>query len=525
MKLLVNVIPFLLLITLSFTLNAQSDSAVQPNPVSKKVANPSHTKVELVYKTYTTNKGYQYLDPYIRTDGANDFPLTQNSPLLRSYFSNCPTALLQLDGYKTNINTFNRWTLGSFGAGGALALTGLILAARQGNSIPTFASFLGTGFGTMIAGAIIRQKYKKQADKNLKEAFRQYNIKCYVPLPKDTTPKEDSSLAKNADLKNESVDNKNKKPKKAPKYYTILRNEPKDLKLWGIEATPVVVDIYSYSPSVGVGLGAFYSFPGNARIRANYEQSLYYLLNDNHRATKPPAGSYASYGIPSNPTNDSRFEVMGSIPVINRESKTDYKVKIARRGDGVLVPTISGNKVVAMNLRAGFIHENRILESISGLPLTTDKPLMTTPGGEPLQRYFGESSVMLNSNIVAGGLGLSLVKDLKIELKDKTLKGYRDISSVVDFYLDVLYAPSMKYSDITYYYPSPNGEQLTENLSVTSPLNKVGARFGFRREGLSKALGTAFGVEMHVKPGPGVSTEERVGVRASFAIILTGRRN
>lgn len=533
MKLHVNVIPVLLLITLSLTLRAQSDTIVQANIIkpsaSKKIANPSHTKVELVYQEGYTNQGHYYRIPYIRTEGANDFLLTHNSPLLRSYMSVCPTALVQLDGWKTNGTKARRYLYGSWIAGGALGITGVAITGAK-ESLAPFLAFLGVGFGTAITGTLISYKYKKKAEKNLKEAFRQYNIKCYVPLPKDTIPKDtlpkvDTTIVKSLEKTDLSKNNKGKKGKKAPKYYSIIRNEPQDLNLWGFEATPVILDTYTFSPSVSAGLGAFYSFPGNARIRVNYELGLYYYQSNAHRATKPTAGTYSSYGIPSSPANDSRLEVLGSIPVINKKSKTDYRVKISNSGN-ILVPTISADKVIAMNLRAGLIHENKMAESISNMPLTTDKPLMTPPGGgEPLHRYLAGSSAMLNSNIVAAGIGMSVIKDLKIELKDGNLKGGKNTRSVTDLYLDMLYASSMKYGDITYYYPLSSGDQLTETLSVTSPFNKLGARFGLRREGLSKTVGTAFGAELQVKPGPGVTMRERFGIRTSFAIILAGRHN
>jgi hypothetical protein len=143
--------------------------------------------------------------------------------------------------------------------------------------------------------------------------------------------------------------------------------------------------------------------------------------------------------------------------------------------------------------------------------LQTDAPLLpyTDPDtGEtffydPYDESLDYAAVMLRTTYLSAGVGRRTHGDIKFDLKNTKTKGVKEQTTVSEWYVDVLYAPAVTLGRIDFFDFSSNPDQhILRNISVEpTPITSLGARAGFRFEGLKKFAGWGYQLEIGSRPG------------------------
>lgn len=535
MKSCMKFIPALILVASVFCAHAQSDSALK----SKIIARPVKTKkttsqkgLELVYKTHTSTS-YNAIThsfttstvtrTYIRATGAKEVAVDKRGDAVRKYLYKCPLALDQIDQFSQKNKTGRRYFWGGFGAAGAMIFGGLILSTKvpEGKSTATFFTSFGLGVGAMVAGGITAARFHKKAAVHLRSAVDIYNRSCYIPPRPDSTQLSPASS---------SADGKTKTPPQKVSTdavgYDVVRNEPQYSNLYGVSIQPAILDVCKSDMSMAGGIGLFYTYKSAVGIDLNFQTVYMENLDSKHGNYKP---SNESYAVPEKNRTSKRLELQTKFTVASWKKTIKYPMHVSYADMGESSGSVPGTMLRAVSGRLGFIHDLRKIHGDGILPLeTTQAPYvlhMEDGTDKELPRTaLDESTVLVKSEIITAGIAWSTYRDMKIALKEESYKGRKEMKTQTDLFIDVMYAPSMKYEDIKYFYQGDQNNQVSELLKVTSPFSRTGARMGCQVMSMGKFFGSKYVFEWGVRPGPNLPSYANAYFRATYSLIFGGRQ-
>ncbi|SHM09485.1 hypothetical protein SAMN05444266_106342 [Chitinophaga jiangningensis] len=521
MKCLVKSIFTLLLVTFSVCAYGQSDSALQSKIIKRpsKKAAANLNSLELVYKTvtaYSSNgRTTTYSIPFVRINGKKPVEIGRNASVLSNYYYKCPLAMEEINAFNQNRRKAKLSFYGSFGVGAVMAFSGLFAAAKEGAKPGVFWTRFGIGGGIMIAGTVGSWVLNRRADEHLRKSVDLYNANCYVPPVKDTTT---PAAVKEEELASVPVPGK-KLNASAPKfyqdtfYYEKVRNQPEAINWWGITADLASIDVYKPYSSLGTGIGAFYTFNNNIGINVNWQYDYLHLSD------------YSASWLAPEPVTDKTaqsIEVLGKFPVGAGKVKTySYRMHISNTKYGEMVGDVKADMLRTVTLRAGAIHAVRPVVQLMNLKV--DKPEGSY--GEFDYSNINDGKAITKSEIITAGVGFSKFRDLKINLRDETMKGKREVTNQTDLYVDVMYAPVFKYEDVIYYRPTGTSSKDSEVVPVTAPINRIGARIGAQAISMGKWFGIKSAIELGLRPGPKVENNGNIYLKLSAGLVFGGRHH
>lgn len=535
MKSCMKFIPALMLVAVTLGAHAQSDSALK----SKIIARPVKTKkptsqvgLELVYKTYTSTyynpnthrySSNTYQKPFVSVNGAKPVALDRKGEILRKYYTKCPLAMQQLDESRHINKKASRFFWGGFGAAGVMTVGGIVLSTKvpEDKSTAAFFTSFGVGVGTMLAGGIVSWILHKRADEHLRSSVDVYNKSCYIP------PKPDSTQAASTTATNGKVKASPRKNYVDTVLYELVRNEPAHSNLYGISVHPVVLDAYKPNLSISGGIGVFYTYKSAFGVSLNTQMSYLENLDGIHGSDKP---SYQSYGVPVKNRASKRLELQTKFTLSSWTKEIKYPMHVSYTREGEMSGSVPGTMLRAISGRLGFIHDLKKIEGNGVMPLETSKAPyvlhMDDGTDQELDRTgLKSSTAFLQSEVITAGIALSTYRDMKINLKDEQYKGKRDLKSQTDLFIDVMYAPSMKYEDLLYSYHVYQSNQMYEILPVTSPFSRTGARIGYQSMSMGKFFGTKYIIELGLRPGPTLPSSANAYFQLTYGVVFGGRQN
>ncbi|WP_291919073.1 hypothetical protein [Chitinophaga sp.] len=538
MKSCMKFIPALMLVAVTFGAHAQSDSALK----SKIIARPVKTKkptsqvgLELVYKTYTssyynfnshTYSSNTYTKPFVRINGAKPVALDKKGEMLRKYYTKCPLAMAQLDEFRDKNKKASRLFWGGFGAAGVMTIGGLVLSTKvpEDKSTATFFASFGVGVGTMLAGGIASWILHRRADEHLRSSVDVYNRSCYIPPKPDSTQIASTSSSFATEGKVKASPQKNYVD---TVLYELVRNEPAHSNLFGISVHPVVVDAYKPNLSISGGVGVFYTYRSAFGVSLNTQIGYLENMDGIHGSDKP---SYESYGVPVKNRASKRLELQTKFTLHSWTKEIKYPMHISYSREGEMSGSVPGTMVRAITGRLGFIHDLKKIEGNGMMPLETSKTPYVLHMDDGTDQELGRtglknSTVLLQSEVITAGIALSTFRDMKINLKDEQYRGKRDLKAQTDLFIDVMYAPSMKYEDLLYSYHVYQANQMYEILPVTSSFSRTGARVGYQSMSMGKFFGTKYIIELGLRPGPTLPNSANAYFQLTYGVIFGGRQN
>ncbi|HEY9259629.1 hypothetical protein [Chitinophaga sp.] len=533
MKSSMKFIPALIFVVLSICAQAQSDSTLKSKiiarPVKTKKAT-SQTGLELIYKSHTstsynpTTHSFStstVTRPYIRLNGGNTVAIDKRGDVVRRYLYKCPLALEQINQFSQENKQARRYLWGGFGVAGVFTFGGLVLSTKvpESKSTATFFTSFGLGVGAMVAGGIVSMVHHRRADKHLHSSISLYNQHCYI------APKKDSTLS-SSPLANGKIKTPPQKMNTDTLIYDVVRNEPECSNLYGVSIQPVILDVYRPSMSIAGGIGLFYTYKSAVGVSLNFQTTYLEHADGLHESDKP---TYESYGVPARDRVSKQLELQTKFTLASWKKITKYPMHVSYTEMGEMSGRVPGTTLKAISGRLGFIHDLRKIEGEGNLPLvTTQAPYvlhMDDGTDQELPRTgLDESTVLLQSEIITAGVAWSTYRDMKIQLKDKQYRGRRELKTQADLFIDVMYAPSMKYEDLLYSYPVYQSNGTNELLKVTSPFSRTGARIGYQSMGMGRFFGTKYIMELGLRPGPALSSYANAYFKMTYSLIFGGRQ-
>jgi hypothetical protein len=418
---------------------------------------------------------------------------------------------------------------GGVGIGSTIAFAGVVRAGSNNNMSSTefFAHFV-VGALVMGTGAFFAHSHAKRADEHLRLSVDVYNSRCYKPLPSDT-----ARLAKG----DAPVFPSQMKIYRDTTLYRELRNEPSHSGLFGLNVTPVSVNVASLNLNISGGIGFFYTYESKFGLNVNYQRAYLDDLTGDNRGDGP-SGDADSHGSPANRTKSSFLDIQTKFTAVSWEKEGYYRLKLGNtrigRMPAEVVGRAKGKYLKAITARLGYQADHRLVESSGGIAYNNATPVYNYNFEGQVYPLSPDnlvtSSSMIRSGIITAGIGWSSFYDLKIELLDDTYKGRREQKGQDDLFLDVLYAHSMTVEDMIYYHAleprTGEYEHLPQRLDISrTPVKKIGARLGYQTIAMySPHFGVRSQLEVGIRPGP-QTLDNKTGFyfQATLGLIFGGR--
>ena len=489
---------------------------------------PNSTKLELVYQQalvtqYSSTGGsrsYNVFIPQVRVNDARPVDIGKHADFLRSFFSRCSDADEQIDWMNQQLRRAKLDFWVGAGVGATVFFSGLPAAANSnGSGTTAFFTHAAVGAAIITGGALLAHWHAKRADEHLRLSVDLYNSRCFKPLPADTAKRH------GADTTNPTASNEKKPLTPSPmKVYQdstmakLLRNDPEHSGLWGITLMPLLAEIYPLNINARAGIGAFYTYESKFGISVSYQQAYVDDLAGHH--LDKPVG-VDNFGDAAGYKKMTLLDIQTKMTTVSWEKEVYYHLKLGNTKIGhtpaEVYGKMKGTIVRAITTRLGYQLDNRVVESSNnGIAWTTTTPTYNYHSSDgqvyPLTpSNLITSGAMLQSGIIAAGVGYSSFADMKIQLMDDTYTGRREEKSQFDVYVDAL---------------PDNYGHMPQRLDVSStPLQKLGWRLGFTSIRMWRPhYGIKTFAEIGMRPGPPtISSEEKVYGQLGFALIFGGR--
>lgn len=493
-------------------------------------------KVELLYRdvliTQQSSNGHSYSYnskwPYARINGGEPLEIDRNASALEKSLKGCKPAVKELHLYsKERKSAVNSLLLGIGGAVVLGSASVLVPAAINPDDPPAGLFFTGLGltFGSALTGYILAAKHNKRSKQHLEQAVVKYNASCYkAPAPDTSAPKPAAVVSPANTSKPESAAPSTGivEHYKDTAYVDIIRDAPGKTNFWTIGLIPLNMDFSSsHYLSFRVGGELQYHHP-KFSVRAD----LKYAVVDNFHADgytgeKYVADPYIEYEqgkdvvVPDDYQKGIQGTVLAWFTLKGVTTEKEESVYLGTSASyGQQVDNFTQFKVKTYktwSARVGASYYRSVQQSENAVDLRTDEPPITVIDPSTGETYtydlYDESLdygvVMLRSTYLSAGIGRRKVGDLKFNLKNTKTKGIKESTTLSEWYVDVLYAPSVKLGRIDFFDFTSNPDKHTlHNISVDpTPINHLGARVGYRFEGIKKRAGWGYQIEIGSRPG------------------------
>jgi hypothetical protein len=276
--------------------------------------------------------------------------------------------------------------------------------------------------------------------------------------------------------------------------YELTSNEPAEVPALNLNITLLTGNISVASPGIlGGGVG------GSYRITQNISAIASAMIQYTFAKFSPDITDGRSAIL--NPWH--HLELGGIYFVTNKKINGKYNVVIGAGRNGSSTPSylnVKGDFLRKFGIRAGYYNDNQI---VSGTHATftgynVDDPLRT--------RYnlTGKFSLNMQTSVIFGGVDLETVRDIAIKYANENFGESRNM----DFYFDVLFAPSIKYDDIFLINSIGGADRGIYNLDDYSTKSNTGVRLGFKYAPFNSFNTSVFSwrlyynLETGIMPGP-----------------------
>jgi hypothetical protein len=535
----------LLCVVVPLCLSAQTDTSGQHKRPQKRVKTPANsTKLELVYKGFygsNGNRSFFVTVPFLRVNDNRPIALNTNATLLRRYYVKAPLANLELDNMQRETRTGRAIFWGGTVTGFAVAMTG-VFAKEEFGKHTKFYVRSGIGSALILGSGMLRYMYARRADGRLRKSMDIYNDRYYKPIQQDTLSPVSVAQA-NREL--DSILPKNPSDPSyasAPKMYeetfeySVLRNDPANSNLWGVSFNIISPEFYALNSAFTGGIGAFYTYRSSFGISVDYNRGYFDLIQGSHKNDRPDDYYAAGYAIPAKYKRVEILDLQTKFTLAKWDREGSYHVGLGHeRMAGQTVKKlgrIPGMTKRAIMGRLGYSLSNRLVQSNNGLDIrTTTPPYTFTDNGKEYTLRPGDldaSPSMLHMGMVNAGASYSVFGDMKVDFKGEDRKGRSEIRSQTDYYAELLYAPTIRYQDLTYFHGiSETREIIPQRLDISnSPYKKLGFRIGIESKNMGRIFGTRYGIEMGLRPGPATAVKsDNFYAKLMFAIVVVGKSN
>lgn len=304
--------------------------------------------------------------------------------------------------------------------------------------------------------------------------------------------------------------------------YTLIRNNPEEPKNLGISVFPFTLDYNDINFNMGFQAQLSYMYKTKASIELNY--SLAYVDRMNEDFNKNSEHGYSIDGT----SGAKKFEVLSHI-FLKKTLKDVFEtphVKFAYSGSTRIDyrVKIPAKRLDLIGLRLGFISGSGYIQNTNG-SISFQGYHVNDPS-KTLKQFSGSGySTMMNYKTVVLGLSYTKISDLIINIE-----GYGEKKLLVEteWYLDLLYAPSITYADMTIpdSYNGSSGsfyDYQRYNVNDNTKKSKIGARLGWKNTPLTKFSAFYYGIELGLLPGPDIGFGNNFNLGAKVGLKFSAK--
>jgi hypothetical protein len=268
--------------------------------------------------------------------------------------------------------------------------------------------------------------------------------------------------------------------------YSILSNNPHNMRDLSLGLVPIQVDFYSPNFSFGYMIEADYHYDNLLIFGAKYRGAYtdrWDLADDNIDFGRAKSGS--------GPGTSS--EIYGQFNFLSRIDEDIYDVTLKATGRTEYFMEVPGKKMIQYGARVGYVHTNLYVFSTTNVGGN-----MFYFVGDDLQSSSSTENIdggttMKSSNIF---IGLNKIKKRDIVVNASHGYGKKTECSIIQLFADLMLSTNLTLEDMLY----QNKEYNVDNDTPKSP---VGFRVGYTERSMAN-IGAYWSAELGARPGPGL---------------------
>ncbi|RYD82109.1 MAG: hypothetical protein EOP53_04585 [Sphingobacteriales bacterium] len=294
--------------------------------------------------------------------------------------------------------------------------------------------------------------------------------------------------------------------------YSVVQNDPHDLKKLEVYFSPFYAEIFSPSITLGYGIGANYQLNNKIDLMLFFNKPYAVGTDEAYRTNKVFIPTHNNLETPMHKTYF--LEAGGALELSDNDKQKNVKIVLSSSSSYSRYIMVPGTVRKINKLRGGVFNYNSIIstdllgddfklqakDEKGGTVTFTTYDLLQPDGSETFP-YDGLLDWAVNMNVTSFYAGLSRESITKMIVKPEDYRKNKSKQFNSNFYADVMFAPLITMGDIKFHgktYDVTNGDENSFRK------NNFGWRVGYEFNFLNKV---AYGAKMELGVRPGLKSK------------------